>query len=78
MAAPVDSFEQGASPYGALNMVGNVAEWVADWFEAEYYAVSPAENPKGPPNKRDGKKIVAGCELVRRFRTDAVRLSGIR
>lgn len=61
MAAPVKSFEQGASPYGALNMVGNVAEWVADWFEAEYYAISPAENPKGPPTSGMGKKSWRGA-----------------
>ena len=30
--APVESFTQGASPYGALNMAGNVSEWVADWY----------------------------------------------
>ena len=61
MAAPVKSFEQGASPYGALNMVGNVAEWVADWFEAEYYFVSPVENPKGPPTSGMGKKSWRGA-----------------
>ncbi len=61
MAAPVKSFEQGESPYGARNMVGNVAEWVADWFDAEYYAVSPAENPKGPPTSGMGKKSWRGA-----------------
>ncbi len=61
MAAPVKSFEQGASPYGALNMVGNVAEWVSDWFDAEYYFVSPAENPKGPPTSGMGKKSWRGA-----------------
>lgn len=61
MAAPVESFEQGASPYGVLNMVGNVAEWVADWFEAEYYFVSPMENPKGPPTSGMGKKSWRGA-----------------
>jgi formylglycine-generating enzyme required for sulfatase activity len=37
----------GASPYGALNMDGNVREWVADWFSSEYYLNSPYKNPKG-------------------------------
>jgi len=40
----------GASPYGVLNMAGNVREWVADWFNRSYYAVSPRENPLGPPS----------------------------
>ena len=61
MAAPVKSFEKGASPYGVLNMAGNVAEWVADWFGMEYYAVSPAENPKGPPTSGMGKKSWRGA-----------------
>lgn len=39
----------GASPYGVLNMAGNVREWVADWFDADYYSTSPYENPQGPP-----------------------------
>lgn len=38
----------GTSPYGALNMSGNVREWVADWFDANYYSYSPYANPKGP------------------------------
>jgi formylglycine-generating enzyme required for sulfatase activity len=47
---PVDRYALGASPYGALNMAGNVREWVADWFHEFYYMVSPLENPLGPPS----------------------------
>ncbi len=38
----------GASPYGALNMSGNVREWIADWYDPEYYTYTPYNNPKGP------------------------------
>jgi formylglycine-generating enzyme required for sulfatase activity len=46
--APVGSYPAGASPYGALDMAGNVWEWVADWYDSGYYARSPSDNPQGP------------------------------
>ncbi|MDI9530602.1 MAG: SUMF1/EgtB/PvdO family nonheme iron enzyme, partial [Chloroflexota bacterium] len=36
------------SPYGALNMAGNVREWVNDWYGSNYYSTSPTRNPSGP------------------------------
>ena len=44
----VGSYPTGASPYGALDMAGNVLEWVNDWFDSGYYESSPASNPPGP------------------------------
>lgn len=41
-------YPAGASPYGALNMAGNVREWVADWFSTEYYLEKVYDNPTGP------------------------------
>jgi serine/threonine-protein kinase len=46
--APVGSYADGASPYGAWDMAGNVWEWVSDWYDGSYYALSPNSNPPGP------------------------------
>lgn len=43
--APVGSYPAGASPYGALDMVGNAWEWTVDWYVEDYYAHSPTKNP---------------------------------
>jgi formylglycine-generating enzyme required for sulfatase activity len=46
---PVRSYPEGASPYGALQMSGNVYEWVADWFDKAYYLSQESwMNPTGP------------------------------
>jgi formylglycine-generating enzyme required for sulfatase activity/tRNA A-37 threonylcarbamoyl transferase component Bud32 len=45
---PVGSFPDGASWCDALDMAGNVWEWVADWYDEDYYDRSPSENPTGP------------------------------
>jgi Tol biopolymer transport system component len=44
----VGSYPYGASPYGAMDMIGNVWEWVADWWQGGYYEYASVNNPLGP------------------------------
>jgi formylglycine-generating enzyme required for sulfatase activity len=51
--APVGSFPGDTSPYGVLDMAGNAAEWVSDWWDPQYYQKSPAQNPTGPAGGKE-------------------------
>ncbi len=59
-----ESFQtaNGANGYGLYDMAGNVWQFVNDWYERDYYAYSPIDNPPGPDRGSimpDGNRIAA-------------------
>jgi formylglycine-generating enzyme required for sulfatase activity len=55
---PVGSHPQGASAEGVQDLQGNVWEWVADWYDPNYYANGPTRNPQGPSSGT--RKVIRG------------------
>jgi len=60
----VGSKPKGASPYGVMDMAGNLWEWTSDWYDERYYFNSPVGNPKGPATGT--LKITRGGDFMSR------------
>jgi len=58
----VNSFPKGASPYGVLDMAGNVSQWVYDWYSETYYQSETTwQNPVGPSTGQ--VKVIRGSSF---------------
>lgn len=73
----VTRYPQGMSYYEALDMSGNVYEWVADWYSPTYYSVSPVENPLGP-QFGEKRSVRSSGFMADFFRAEAARRSSLK
>ena len=68
----VGKYPDGISPYGALDMIGNVREWVTDFYNEYYYGESAERNPQGPVEAKDNEHVLRGAAW-----TDAVHYTHV-
>ncbi|MEW6406685.1 MAG: SUMF1/EgtB/PvdO family nonheme iron enzyme, partial [Chloroflexota bacterium] len=67
----VGSLPMGASPFGVLDLSGNVAEWVNDYYDKDYYSSGVNFNPGGPASRTSVfNRVVRGGS----FRDEAVNI----
>jgi formylglycine-generating enzyme required for sulfatase activity len=60
--SPVGCFPYDSTPYGIIDMAGNVWEWCQDWYVKDYYSRSPSRDPLGPSKGSD--RVIRGGAWV--------------
>jgi formylglycine-generating enzyme required for sulfatase activity len=45
--------QKRANGFGLYDMLGNVLEWVSDYYDKQYYQNSPSQDPVGPSSGED-------------------------
>lgn len=72
--APVGVYRP--NPFGLYNMHGNVSEWCADWYDADYYERSPPDDPIGPTSGLYRVLRGGSCYYAPDYARSANRLRG--
>ncbi len=63
-ARPIGSYPSATSPFGLLDLSGNAAEWVKDWYDV--YPSGALINPEGPFEQVDEKgRVIRGGSFLR-------------
>jgi len=59
----VGTYPSGASPFGVLDLAGNVAEWTRDFYDYDYYQTAETLDPAGPLTSSNFNRVVRGGSL---------------
>lgn len=74
LSAPQKVGQKLRNEFEMYDMIGNVAEWVNDWYSSEYYKVSRSANPEGPASGTErvvrGGSFLDGPDSLRVSRRD--------